>query len=524
LGRRRLNISTNDDPIQGGNMVSLHAAVLALAFSAPGNSTPGGETALIDFYADWCGPCRQMDGTVKKLSSRGYPIRQVNIDHERRFADAHRVTSIPCFVLLVDGREVARTAGVVSSAELEGMFRKAGVAPSPPTGRRARAQSPDPTRRSDEPATGHTFPSVESDQPLVDVVSGGARERSPRPARRATVDSNPAAGQATSPVNREALSARLLAASVRLKVNDGGGNSVASGTVIDAREGEALILTCGHVFRDSQGKGPIEIDLFGPGAPQGLPGKLISYDLPSDVGLVSFRPGVGVVAVRVAPLNHDIRTGDSVINIGCNHGDTPTLRASRVTAIDKYLLPPHLIVAGQPVQGRSGGGLFSGEGLVIGVCNAADPHDRDGIYAALGAIHAELDRLGLSEMCLQDADPASGNVLAATRDPVAMADQMPPARGQSSPASLVPTSDKGAPASQAMPGRQRLTPAEEATLAELRKLSDAAEVICIVRPLDDPRAKSEVIVIDRASPEFLRHVSDLRRAPARPRANAEPER
>jgi thiol-disulfide isomerase/thioredoxin len=510
-------------------MVSLQAAVLALAMSGAGETGAGtGETVLLDFYADWCGPCRQMDGAVKKLAARGYPVRKVNVDQDRPRAERYRVKSVPCFVLLVDGREVSRTEGAVPTADLERMFRQAGVAPVTVGLRRARAQSPDPTgpgqgvHEQGGPAERRTFPSVESAQPLVDVVASGGdagaakafADPAPHGALANESRSDPPAG----PRNlvrprggRDALTARLLAASVRLKVDDGGGHSVGSGTVIDARQGEALVLTCGHLFRDSQGKGPIEIDLFGPGAPQGLPAKLISYDLQSDVALVRFRPSVGVAAIRVAPLNHNVRTKDSVINIGCNHGDSPTLRASRVTAINKFLGPPHLIVAGQPVQGRSGGGLFTNDGLLIGVCNAADPADDEGMYAALGAIHAELDRMGLAEMCLEEADPASGNVPLATREPPPMADQMPAPHSQPSPATLLPTSDGASAATIGASGDERLTATEAAALAEIRSRSEGAEVICIVRPLADPRAKSEIIVLDRASPEFLRQLSDERR-------------
>ena len=81
-----------------------------------------------------------------------------------------------------------------------------------------------------------------------------------------------------------------------------------------------------------------------------------------------------------------------VASVGCNNGEPPTVRHSQVTSLDKYQGPPTVEVAGQPVEGRSGGGLFSSEGYVIGVCNAADPSDKEGLFAALASIYAELDQ------------------------------------------------------------------------------------------------------------------------------------
>ncbi len=52
----------------------------------------------------------------------------------------------------------------------------------------------------------------------------------------------------------------------------------------------------------------------------------------------------------------------------------------------------------------------------------------------------------------------------------------------------------------------QLTAEEIATLAELREKAKDAEVICIVRPLSDPHAKSEIIVLDKASPAFLKQL------------------
>ena len=56
-------------------------------------------------------------------------------------------------------------------------------------------------------------------------------------------------------------------------MEDANGHSYGTGTIIDARGGEALVLTCGHIFRDSDGKGPITIDLVGLETPRQVAGK-----------------------------------------------------------------------------------------------------------------------------------------------------------------------------------------------------------------------------------------------------------
>ena len=71
------------------------------------------------------------------------------------------------------------------------------------------------------------------------------------------------------------------------------GHSAGSGTIIDARAGgEALVLTCGHLFRDSKGTGKIEVEVYRPCAGCRVPGRLIAYDLERDVALVAFQPRV----------------------------------------------------------------------------------------------------------------------------------------------------------------------------------------------------------------------------------------
>ena len=491
-------------------MVSFQAAMLALALAG------AGDTVLLDFSADWCGPCRDMESTVGRLSARGYPVRKVNVDEHRELAKKLRVDQIPCFVLVVDGREVKRLVGGRSEQELEQMFRSAGIAAA---NNRSRARGQSPDDHADTvfpPIASAPLGSAAADKPQAAVLhapTGGSTPTDAWPETQQPAQPPMAKGAGYAPGRSaaDAVVRRLLAASVRLRINDGGGNSVGSGTIIDARDGEALVLTCGHVFRDSQGKGPISIDLFGPGAPQNLPGRLVSYDLQSDLGLVSFRPGVPVAAARVAAAGHAVRENDAVINIGCDHGKDPTARVTHVTAINKFLGPPNLVAAGQPEQGRSGGGLFTTDGMLVGVCNFADPEDREGVYRAVAAVHSELERMDLLEMCLEPVDPASGNVLAAVIEPPPMPERMPQPGKDPSHSGLLATSeagdDRAAGLASAVPRPTAMSAQETATLAEIRRRGAGAEVICIVRSLSDPRAKSEIIVLDRASPEFLEQLS-----------------
>jgi hypothetical protein len=248
-------------------------------------------------------------------------------------------------------------------------------------------------------------------------------------------------------------------------------------------------LTCGHIFRDSQGKGQIAVDLFGPHAAEKLPGRLVSYDLKNDVALVSIRPGVPLQVATVAPKGYRYAKGDRVTTVGCNNGGAATAVGSKITAIDKFLGPPNVQVAGLPVQGRSGGGLFSADGQVIGVCNAADPTDNEGLFAALASIHSQLDQARLSAVY-----------------------ERPPARPAVALASATNLPGPGAEPRPIAGGIAALDESQRVALAEVQKRGDGAEVICIVRSLGDPRAKSEVIKLDRASSDFLKQLASDRQA------------
>ena len=70
---------------------------------------------LVDFYADWCGPCRMMTPVLVKLSAElqgKASIVKLDIDHAQDTARIYQVTSVPTLILFKDGKEVGRLVGL----------------------------------------------------------------------------------------------------------------------------------------------------------------------------------------------------------------------------------------------------------------------------------------------------------------------------------------------------------------------------------------------------------------------------
>ncbi len=76
---------------------------------------------ILDFYADWCGPCQMMKPTVEEFKELHPEIKvtAVNIDDEEELADKYNAATIPCLVVLKDGEEIKRAEGVQSLKKLE---------------------------------------------------------------------------------------------------------------------------------------------------------------------------------------------------------------------------------------------------------------------------------------------------------------------------------------------------------------------------------------------------------------------
>jgi len=346
----------------------------------------------------------------------------------------------------------------------------------------------------------------------------------------------------------------------RIRVKDSSGMDIGSGTIIHSEPGKTLILTCGHIFRHFDDTGLIEVDVFQGDRPRMYDGELVKFDLKADVGLISISTLETLAAARVA--RQSLNSGQLVFSVGCGGGEPPSKLQHRVTSTTKFPAG-YVECTGTPIQGRSGGGLFTVNGEVSGVCVLADPAARRGLYTSLETIHTLLDRCGLQSIYRHAAEvdeplfvgmPDNGGDRAVevfVPHAATNQDELPPfvepefatkladgevvTTGDESPIELLPGSqDQGVATPDAFAGVLALVSGlsqgeaaeqgaqpEESKAAPSRRpfvspnaellrgdleAARGAEVVCVIRDRSKPDGPSRIIVIHKASDRF---VSDL---------------
>jgi thioredoxin 1 len=81
------------------------------------------DVVLVDFYADWCGPCQMIEPVVESVAaSTPAAVAKVDIDANQALASQHGVRGVPTLLLVVDGETVERMVGVQSEDELTALI------------------------------------------------------------------------------------------------------------------------------------------------------------------------------------------------------------------------------------------------------------------------------------------------------------------------------------------------------------------------------------------------------------------
>jgi thiol-disulfide isomerase/thioredoxin len=370
---------------------SLLLALITTAYGPASDSSS--QPVMLDFHAEWCGPCQKVRKAVQQLTREGYPIRSIDIDQDPALARRYQIKGVPTFIVIDGtGRELDRTSGVHPAADLARFYNAA-------------AGKVQTSADSDTPANSRRESRGEGK--FDDADPRGQREdqdRSDLPAQ--TTVPNPKPWKTV----------------VRIRVIGDHSTGFGSGTIISSTPVESVILTCAHIFKLDGRKqfAPAEfprrimIDLFD-GKLQGtsparvhflesVVGTAVDYDFKRDVGLIRIRPGRQLPASRVVPAYWEPKSRMEVLTVGCSEGSDASVWPTVISRsrIQNFLggNPTYEAVECDvaPKQGRSGGGLYTQDGYIVGVCNFAEPQGNHGLYATPRSIYNLLDRNQLTAL------------------------------------------------------------------------------------------------------------------------------
>ncbi len=375
--------------------------LLMMAVDGASNSTP--EVQLLDFSASYCGPCQQMVPILQSMGREGFPVRQIDISSDPELTKRFNVDRIPTLVLLVEGKEVKRFVGLTSGNELRQAMNKAAAALKEKRAAESALSQPQfaKTAARDVPSAA-AIATDDSPPARRAEASNGNEKKSLGDMFRRMIGRDDSAGgsptlrgqdPAANGVLSNDASAASLAATVRIRVagkstEDGKYlQDVGTGTIVYSVTGQAIVLTCAHLFLNIAVKeAVVEIEIFENGKPVVYPARLVGGDHDADLALLRIRTTKVFPASSISAQIPEPKVGQPLMSFGCNDGDDPTRLDTKLVDINRYDGPPNFVCSVDPISGRSGGGLFSVDGSLMGVCSCADRKSHEGLYAAHGSI------------------------------------------------------------------------------------------------------------------------------------------
>ncbi|MBQ7783455.1 MAG: thioredoxin [Oscillospiraceae bacterium] len=82
------------------------------------------KTILLDFYADWCGPCRMISPIINEIAEENpqYIVGKINVDEEPALSLEYGISSIPALIVIKNGRIVNRSVGAKTKSQILAML------------------------------------------------------------------------------------------------------------------------------------------------------------------------------------------------------------------------------------------------------------------------------------------------------------------------------------------------------------------------------------------------------------------
>ncbi len=83
-----------------------------------------GKTILIDFYADWCGPCRMVSPIIDQIAEENPPyiVGKINVDKEPDLAKEFKILSIPTMAVMKNGKVIKQSTGAKPKPQILAML------------------------------------------------------------------------------------------------------------------------------------------------------------------------------------------------------------------------------------------------------------------------------------------------------------------------------------------------------------------------------------------------------------------
>lgn len=391
-------------------------ALLMMMVDGASGETP--DVQLLDFSASYCQPCKQMVPIIQAMDRDGFPVRQIDITEEHELARRFQVDRVPTLVLLVEGKEAKRFVGLTSSAELRREMNSAARRLAEARGNQPMNELVTSTTNADLGQTSEV--SAESsgeddtdDTPTVgtetkaptladkfrSLLPGGAKKAEPKTIRAQSPD-----GEGSQVALQQAFAATVRVKVTGTREKDGlTVQDVGTGTIVQSDKGQAVVLTCAHLFLGISKKDTkIVIEVFENGKATSYPGAVLGGNHDSDVAFLKFQTSKTLPSAVLTETTPGTAIGEELTSFGCNDGADPTPMETKLIAVNRYDGPDNLVCEKDPQGGRSGGGLFNKKGELVAICSCADRKRKEGLYMSHSTVLKLVEKLKLNSI-LHDA-------------------------------------------------------------------------------------------------------------------------